>query len=77
MKIATIAPLAALLVLGACASGPEVAEGNPRSVMVGLDDANEVKGALKAADQHCARYNRTAQFKGRMTESQLAYDCVE
>jgi hypothetical protein len=68
--------LPALLLLGACASYPDVSEANARSVVIELDDPDDVDGALKSADAHCAKYGLHAQFKGRLTEERLSYDCV-
>jgi hypothetical protein len=75
-RVSFVLAAAAFLSLAAC-SGPEVLEGNSRSVMIQQSDSDDVKGALKAADHHCAQYDRAAQYKGRVTSEQLAYDCVQ
>ncbi|MDD5176273.1 MAG: hypothetical protein PHQ05_07630 [Sterolibacterium sp.] len=34
-------------------------------------------GALQAADAHCAKYSKHAQFAGNVTDFEIAYNCVK
>ncbi|MBS0323589.1 MAG: hypothetical protein JSR19_07025 [Proteobacteria bacterium] len=60
------------------ARGPEVLEGTENSVTVNWANSTQgVSGALTAADQHCAKYGKHAQFAGKLTDFQFAYNCVK
>lgn len=68
----------ALIVLAGCASLPPVAmEGTENAVVVNWAGSTSVNGALAIAEQHCAKYGRHAQFVGKITVYQIAYNCVK
>jgi hypothetical protein len=66
----------ALLLMGCMATGLQVVEGNDRSVIINWANASSVDGALALADQHCSQFGRDARFSGKVTDFQLAYDCI-
>lgn len=69
------------LVLVGCAHAPrgtEVVEGNEVSVVVSWWDSNQGRnGALEAADAHCAKFGRKAQFSGNVSDFRIAYNCIK
>ncbi|GAB3190749.1 hypothetical protein [Hydrogenophaga aquatica] len=70
----------ALLVAGCAASGPRppfIVEGTENAVSVNwAHSPRGTTGALEAAEAHCQKYNRHAQFVGKVTDLELAYNCV-
>lgn len=70
--------LLALILTGCAAQGPVVMEGTENSVTVNWADSTQgISGALTEADKHCAKYGRHAQYAGKITDFQLAYNCVK
>lgn len=68
------------LLLAGCASaqGPAVLSGTPHAVTIdiGSSTLGGATGALEAAEAHCQQYGKHAQFAGRLTDLQLAYNCA-
>lgn len=74
--------IAALGVLAAgCATTPRppfIVEGTETAVSVNwAHSPRGTTGALEAAEAHCAKYGRHAQFAGKVTDFELAYNCVK
>ncbi len=65
--------------LGGCvAIPPEVSEGNEASVIVDWTFSTlGTDGALSVADAHCRKYGKHARYNGKLSEFQLAFDCVK
>lgn len=76
MKATTI--LALLLAGCASAQGPAVLSGTPHAVTIdiGSSTLGGATGALEAAEAHCQKHGRHAQFGGKITDLQVAYNCV-
>ena len=79
-KTALIAALAGL-VAGCASTGaqpPFIVEGTEHAVSVNwAHSPRGSTGALEAADAHCAKYGKHAQFAGKVTDFDLAYNCVK
>lgn len=67
--------------LAGCATGqkaPFQVTGTEHSVTVNwAQSPSGAAGALGAAEAHCAQYGKHAQFAGKLTDSDLAYNCVK
>lgn len=68
----------ALLLAGCATNGPALMSATPHSVTVDLSVSTMqgAAGALEAAEAHCAKHGKHAQFAGKLTDFQLAYNCV-
>lgn len=66
--------LVALLLAGCAASAPRVT-GTDHAVSVNWANAS-LSDALPAAEAHCARYGKHAQFVGKMADFESAFNCV-
>lgn len=72
-----IALLAALAVAGCATSPPLIVEGTAHSVTVNwANNPRGTSGALEAAEAHCAKHGAHAQFAGKPTDFEMAYNCV-
>lgn len=78
-KTALMAALG-LLLAGCATSAPRppfIVEGTENAVTVNWTHSKRgTTGALEAAEAHCAKYGRHAQFAGKVTDLELAYNCV-
>lgn len=76
---------ALIAVLGVLAAGcattprpPFIVEGTETAVSVNwAHSPRGTTGALEAAEAHCAKHGRHAQFAGKVTDFELAYNCVK
>lgn len=70
------------LALAGCAANqprpPFIVEGTESAVSVNwAHSPRGTTGALEAADAHCAKYGKHAQFVGKVTDFENAYNCVK
>lgn len=70
--------LIAALLAGCATHPPFIVEGTEHAVSVNwAHSPRGTTGALEAADAHCAKYGRHAQFTGKVTDFENAYNCVK
>lgn len=81
MKKAALIAAFAALAAGCATTGarpPFIIEGTENAVSVNWAHSTRgTTGALEAAEAHCAKYGRHAQFAGKVTDFELAYNCVK
>ena len=69
------------LVAGCASTGPQPpfsVEGTESSASVNwAHSMRGTAGALYAADAHCVKYGKHAQFAGKVSEYELSYNCVK
>jgi len=77
---------ALIAALGVLAAGCATTTTRPPFIVEGTETAVSVNwahsprgttGALDAAEAHCAKHGRHAQFAGKVTDFELAYNCVK
>lgn len=76
----TVAFALSLALLAGCATTrePFIVEGTPSAVTVNWANSRTgSSGALEAADAHCQKHGKAAQFAGRVSDFTLAYNCVK
>ena len=77
-KAALIAALGVLAAGCATTRPPFIVDGTENAVSVNWAHSTRgTTGALEAAEAHCAKYGRHAQFAGKVTDFELAYNCVK
>lgn len=71
--------LTVLLVVAGCATqGPKVVDGTESAVVVSWYESTQgTKGALSAAEAHCQKYDKHAQYVGKEDDFKIAYNCVK
>lgn len=66
--------------LGGCAysaPAPFIVIGNDKAVSINWENSTlGSDGALKAAEKHCARYGRDAEFATQVSRFEVTYHCV-
>ncbi|MBU1396656.1 MAG: hypothetical protein KKE84_11050 [Gammaproteobacteria bacterium] len=67
--------IAAMLLVG-CAAQPPRVTGTEHAVSVNWANSS-LADALPAAEAHCAKYGRHAQFTGKMAAFESAFSCVK
>lgn len=80
IKIA-LAAAVCTIAAGCVATTPKaeyLVSGTENTVQVNWANAKRGStGALAAADAHCSKYGRRAQFAGQVTDHDLAYNCIK
>ena len=81
MKKAALIAALSELAAGCATTGarpPFIIEGTENAVSVNWAHSTRgTTGALEAAEAHCAKYGRHAQFAGKVTDFELAYNCIK
>lgn len=73
-----ILALSLALLSGCATTYPVATDGTDSAVTVNWARSTEgVNGALAAAEAHCSKYGKRAQFVGKITTFQLSYNCVK
>lgn len=70
------------ILLAGCVSnpsrGPEIVGATDQAVTINWSRSSRgTDGALELADQHCQKHGRRAQFAGKVTDFEIAYNCVK
>jgi starvation-inducible outer membrane lipoprotein len=66
----------ATLLLAGCAAQPPRVTGTEHAVSVNWANAS-LPDALPAAEAHCAKFGRHAQFSGKVAAFEAAFNCVK
>jgi uncharacterized lipoprotein YajG len=75
-----LASIFSALFLAGCAANqpPFFVEGTDSAVSVNwANSPRGTTGALEAADSHCAKFGKHAQFVGKVTDFEIVYSCVK
>lgn len=81
MNQSALVAVLTLLLAGCITTAPRapfIVEGTENAVSVNWAHSSRgTTGALEAAEAHCAKHGRHAQFAGKVTDFELAYNCVK